>query len=814
MILQDDTLSNLTNNNDDKRNTGKMSVSPPTKVVTVKHHFTIIDHNEMLSLAQEKFDDLRKKSRERAATIRYSGSASKIRRRNVESQEESKFIQLLSSLLYLSLMMHKVEDMKKIFEANSGTLYNEWQTLFESLHSPVFHLRERCMQNERAKKMFNRKQKYKTMFEEGKAKMTKLEESSQQLGHALSKMSEENLKSQAMLEEKVDIKLDLCSMQEKVQQLLESVKRQEGEISVANETRDKLIASLTSVEKEVCKLEQKVHNDETLAIQATIEIVDLNRDVKDFREKLRNKEQELLIVNKERESIQEKLQQQATERELLLGEKDKLLADRRECNDQLRSAINSLQNEKVELESNFSSKTNALESALSQMTMELGIVKVKFQTSREEVVNLRSDLESTSNVLQNALEINRSAQLSQSEMMELQQKEIREQIEMRLSVDLKLAESTSQLKIKTSEYDAMRSQLDGQIMELMEKVVVYQHDISTASALELKQTNERNILETNLSEVSMESKVYAAERDMLEKVLEQMRDSMKKSVHSASQSQENADSKVKETEIHLVSSQMALAKSQVENDVMKARIASQQDIFDTMQAKVASEVMSLEETVLKHNKEKGEISDEMNTITSKCAEEVRAAKEKLVVAELAIKELKLALEDKLAKSLQETDTKHNEEKDGLIKKMSALEADGVEEVMTAKRNQEVAESKVRALELEMGKALAKSQVEYNIMKARMASQQDMSDTMQAKVASEVMSLEETVLKDNEEKEEVSNEMNTITSKCAEEVRAAKEKLVVAELAIKELELAPEEVMAAKQNEEVAESKVRALELEM
>jgi hypothetical protein len=479
----------------------------------------------------------------------------------------------------------------------------------------------------------------------------------------------------------------------------------------------------------------------------------------------------------------------------------------------LRSAINSLQNEKVELESNFSSKTNALESALSQMTMELGIVKVKFQTSREEVVNLRSDLESTSNVLQNALEINRSAQLSQSEMMELQQKEIREQIEMRLSVDLKLAESTSQLKIKTSEYDAMRSQLDGQIMELMEKVVVYQHDISTASALELKQTNERNILETNLSEVSMESKVYAAERDMLEKVLEQMRDSMKKSVHSASQSQENADSKVKETEIHLVSSQMALAKSQVENDVMKARIASQQDIFDTMQAKVASEVMSLEETVLKHNKEKGEISDEMNTITSKCAEEVRAAKEKLVVADLAIKELKLALEDKLAKSLQETDTKHNEEKDGLIKKMSALEADGVEEVMTAKRNQEVAESKVRALELEMGKALAKSQVEYNIMKARMASQQDMSDTMQAKVASEVMSLEETVLKDNEEKEEVSNEMNTITSKCAEEVRAAKEKLVVAELAIKELELAPEEVMAAKQNEEVAESKVRALELE-
>ena len=61
MILQDETLLNLTE--DDEKDAS--SLAPPTKVVTVKQHFTSADHNEMLSLAQQKFDQLRKKNKER-----------------------------------------------------------------------------------------------------------------------------------------------------------------------------------------------------------------------------------------------------------------------------------------------------------------------------------------------------------------------------------------------------------------------------------------------------------------------------------------------------------------------------------------------------------------------------------------------------------------------------------------------------------------------------------------------------------------------------------------------------------------------------
>ena len=712
------SLTNLTKNGDDnKRNVEKTSVSPPTKVISVKHHFTIADHNEMLSLAQEKFDDLRKKSRERAATMRYSGSASKIRRRSIESQEERKMCQLLSSLLYLSLMMHKVDDMKNIFEANSGTLYNEWQTLFESLHSPVFHLRERCMQNEKVKKIYDRKQKYKAMFEETKASMTKLEESSKELGHALSIMSEENLKSQAMLTEKADVKLELCSAQAKVEQLLGTVQRQEENISFTNETRVKLVSSLGVAEKQVWKLEQKVQNDETLAFKAATDIVDLSRDVKDLRERLQNKEQELLLSKKEGEHFQNTLQQQAIERNLLLGEKDNLLIERRESNDRLQSVINSLQNEKTELESSFSSKTNVLQSSSSNMTMELGIMTVKFQTSQEEAANLRSELKSKCNVLESALKLNSSAQLSQSElrkMIDSQQKDIRQLNEMRQSVDLKFAEASSQLQVKAGEHNAIRVQLDREKVELEAKVAVQKQrirlledGISTASALELKRTNEKYLLETTLSEISMESKAYLAERNMLEKVLEKMKDTMEKSIHIASQSKENVDAKMKETETDLVSVQMELVKGQAENDIMKAKISTQQNRSEILEAKVvASEEKSavlLEETIEKDNVEKHKLSNEINAIKGRCVEEVRVAKERQVIAELKVKEIELASDDKIAKLLHEIALKHNEEKeDNVNKVMKLFKVDDMEVAREAKEKQAVAESKVKAIELEMG----------------------------------------------------------------------------------------------------------------
>ena len=68
---------------------------------------------------------------------------------------------LLSTLLYVALMAHKLEDMKRMLEKEDGDAYDEWRALLSTLHSPEFHARERIVQNRRLKRKFHRKRQYK-----------------------------------------------------------------------------------------------------------------------------------------------------------------------------------------------------------------------------------------------------------------------------------------------------------------------------------------------------------------------------------------------------------------------------------------------------------------------------------------------------------------------------------------------------------------------------------------------------------------------------------------------------------------------------
>ena len=713
MILQDETLFNLTNDNDED----KSSSSPPTKVITVKQHFTIADHDEMLSLAQEKFDDLRQKSRERASSSRYSGRASAIRRRSVESQEEKKIAQLLSSLLYLSLMMHKVDDMKQILEANSGTLYNEWQTLFESLHSPVFHLRERCMHNERVKKIYRRKSKYKAMFEEAKASLMRLEGSTQELGHALLKMSEENFNSQAMLADKCNIELELGSTQKQVQQLLENVQRQENEISLAKEAREKLESSLGMAEKRNNMFEQKILDDEAVADKAAKEMADLCRDTKDLQVKLQNAEQQLAVLEKEREFLHDQIQQQAVKHKLLVDAKEKLLVDRNANDEMLQSVIKSLQDERKDVGCNFMSEKNSLESSISDMAKELGITTAKMQSFQVAATNLRSDLESKSNALEKVLETNRIMQLCQSELRETtvsQQKEIDQLTERTHNNDLKLADATSHLDVKVGEFSTIRAELDRQVIELEAKVKEHQqhnyqlgNDLGTSRASELKLTNEKSIWESRLCEMTIESKAYEAEKNLLENVLEKMRDTIESAIRCASQSKEDAEAKMKETESGLISASMELAKAQAKSDKLKTTIAShERKLSEALQATVESEektALVLQETILKHNAEKDKLSKAMNAIKISGIEEIRVAREKEVAAEMKAKSDQLASEENSALLFQEITLKHNQEKDEIFKEINSIKISAIDEVRAAKEEQAAAELKVKAMELKMEK---------------------------------------------------------------------------------------------------------------
>lgn len=710
MILQDETLFNLTNDND----RDKSSASPPTKVITVKQHFTIADHDEMLSLAQEKFDDLRQKSRERASSSRYTGRASAIRRRSVESQEEKKIAQLLSSLLYLSLMMHRVDDMKQILEANSGTLYNEWQTLFESLHSPVFHLRERSMHNERVKNIYRRKSKYKAMFEEAKASLGRLEGSTQELGHALSKMSEENFNSQAMLADKCNIELEL----------LGNVQRQENENSLAKEAREKL-------EKRNNVCEQKILDEKAVVAKTAKEMADLCRDTTDLQFKLQNAEQQLSVLEKERESLHDQIQQQADKHKLLVDEKEKVLVDRNANDETLQSVIKSLQDERKDVGCNFMSEKNSLESSISDMAKELGITTAKMQSFQVAAANLRSDLESKSNALEKVLETNRIMQLCQSELRETtvsQQKEIDQLTERTHNNDLKLAEATSHLNLKVGEYSTIRAELDRQVIELEAKVKEHQqhsyqleNDLGTSRASELKLTNEKSMWESRLCEMTFESKAYEAEKKMLEIVLEKMRDTIESAIRCASQSKEDADAKMKDTEIELISASMELAKAQAKNEKLNATIAShERKLSEALQTTVESEekaALVLQETILKHNAEKDELSMAINAIKISGIEEIKVAREKELAAEVKAKSDQLASEENSALLLQEINLKQSQEKDEISKEINSIKISVIDEVRAAKENQAAAELKVKAMELEMEKMLksfaTKTKVEHH-----------------------------------------------------------------------------------------------------
>ena len=102
---------------------------------------------DMLLLAQQKLDEINR------GNLGLSGGG-----RNHRSKRSAVSSTLLSTLLYIALMAHKLEDMKTMLEEEDLDMYNEWRCLFDNLHSPEFHTQERILQNQRVKTAFARKQ--------------------------------------------------------------------------------------------------------------------------------------------------------------------------------------------------------------------------------------------------------------------------------------------------------------------------------------------------------------------------------------------------------------------------------------------------------------------------------------------------------------------------------------------------------------------------------------------------------------------------------------------------------------------------------
>ena len=146
-----------------------------------EHVHVPVDHTEqasLIELAQRKFHE----TKEEMSSLKKHGSrfghahASTFSSRSLagidigiddkkKDGEDRDASQLLSTLLYLSVMMEKVDGIKQLLLQQNPAQYEEWRPLFDSLHSPSSTLHERLIHNDRVKQTYKRKQYYKDELE-------------------------------------------------------------------------------------------------------------------------------------------------------------------------------------------------------------------------------------------------------------------------------------------------------------------------------------------------------------------------------------------------------------------------------------------------------------------------------------------------------------------------------------------------------------------------------------------------------------------------------------------------------------------------
>ena len=171
---------------------------------------------EMAVLAQSKFNETRQHLQSLKNCGRGGGKvAGKYTYIKQQQQEkpnvsgpDNKAQELLSTLLYLSTMLEKVDGMKAMLKNHNLALYDEWRPLFDALSSPSITLREQSNQKERIKRLERRKNHYKEEATKRRVEAAKMHEATQksesQLREQISTMSNSNAKLEGRLAEKED----------------------------------------------------------------------------------------------------------------------------------------------------------------------------------------------------------------------------------------------------------------------------------------------------------------------------------------------------------------------------------------------------------------------------------------------------------------------------------------------------------------------------------------------------------------------------------------------------------------------------------
>ena len=121
---------------------------------------------------QQRFDTSRRKLHQLSLVLKKERDP----KQKQSMAKESRSLQLFSTLLYLTLMMHKIDELKVLLKENDPGTYVANQIIFDSLRSPNFHLQRHHESLVKMKKVFERKQRYKQMYDDTAEKLSQYEE--------------------------------------------------------------------------------------------------------------------------------------------------------------------------------------------------------------------------------------------------------------------------------------------------------------------------------------------------------------------------------------------------------------------------------------------------------------------------------------------------------------------------------------------------------------------------------------------------------------------------------------------------------------
>ncbi|GMH69887.1 hypothetical protein TL16_g05267 [Triparma laevis f. inornata] len=186
---------------------------------------------------QQRFDTTRRKLHQLAVVVK--------RERDPKEKQflldESRNMQLFSTLLYLTLMMHKIDEIKVLLKESDPSTYVENQAIFDSLRSPGFHLERHHQSLQKAKKIFERKQKYKMMHDETLSKLAEYEEkvgklqdlatgTARDFSEAMKSLGGSSGDASVQAANQATMTVELKHMQEKLDAMEANLKKATGEL--------------------------------------------------------------------------------------------------------------------------------------------------------------------------------------------------------------------------------------------------------------------------------------------------------------------------------------------------------------------------------------------------------------------------------------------------------------------------------------------------------------------------------------------------------------------------------------------------------